>query len=71
MPPSDPFVIAKMTVAQLYQQLRHRDFKTIGLRAELRFRLEEYLKAKFSSDDNAHDENETTPELDIDTNNNV
>ena len=33
----------------------------------LRFRLEEYIKAEFSLDDNVHDENETTQEMGVAT----
>ena len=71
VPEPDPFGIAKMTVAQLKEELRHRDLQLTGLKAVLRFRLEEYLKAEFSSDDYAQDENETTPELEVNTDNNV
>ena len=64
MPEPDPLGIAKMTVAQLKEELNHRCLPISGLEAVLRSRLEEYLQSEYSLDDNAHTKNDTTSETD-------
>ena len=53
-----------MTVAQLKEELKHRFLPISGLKAVICSRLEEYLQSEYSLDDNAHQENDTTSEID-------